>query len=68
MRYSSIAGDMVDEIAWRYYGARDAGTLAAVFAANPGLADYPARLPHGVVITLPDIAPPAPAEGVKLWT
>jgi phage tail protein X len=35
--------------------------------ANRGLADYGAKLPAGLSITLPEITAPAKAKGVKLW-
>jgi len=53
---------------FRHYGALNPATLRAVFEANPGLAEQPVVLPHGITITLPDIVQPAQADsGVALW-
>ena len=66
--YKSRDGDVVDAVAWRYYGRVDAGVLRAVLEANPGLADYGDALPAGVRITLPDLPPAATvSQGVSLW-
>lgn len=66
--YRSREGDVVDEIAWRQYGVVNDDVLAAVFAANPGLADRGAALPAGVLVTLPDIPnPSAQQQAVTLW-
>lgn len=67
--YLSRDGDVLDDIAFRQYGACNADTLAAVLAANPGLAARGVVLPAGVTIVLPDGAPIAPpaSEGVSLW-
>lgn len=67
-QYTSTDGDMVDEIAWRYYGTTAGGQVESVLAANPGLADYGPILPAGVTITLPDVTTAAQtSQGVKLW-
>lgn len=66
--YRTRDGDVVDEIAWRYYGAVDQAILGIVLDANPGLADRGAVLPGGVIITLPDIAQPTTTQkSVSLW-
>lgn len=66
--YSTRAGDVVDDIAFRFYGVEHPETLRAVFDANPGLADRGAILPEGVVILLPDIATPVgKIVAVSLW-
>jgi len=62
--YTTIAGDMVDEICYTYYGYTD-GATELVLAANPGLAALGPILAQGVVITLPVIAAPTP--GNRLW-
>ena len=48
------------------YG-RTQGAVEAVLAANPGLAEYGAILPHGTAVILPDIAAAPVAETVSLW-
>lgn len=47
-------GDTVDLICWRYYGRTERVT-EAVYAANPGLCELGPILPHGLLITLPDV-------------
>lgn len=63
--YTTMSGDMVDEIAFRHYGRTD-GTTEQILAANPGLSDRGAVLPAGVSIILPDVAL-EPLGKVKLW-
>lgn len=68
LTYKTRDGDVVDDIVFRHYGALNPATLRAVFEANPGLAEQPVVLPHGITITLPDIVQPAQADsGVALW-
>ncbi len=65
--YTTIDGDMVDEIAYRAYGYRP-GSVEAVFDGNRGLCEYPPMLPAGVVITLPDLPAVTTAKpSVRLW-
>ncbi len=67
MQYTTKAGDMLDAICWRQYGAGHP-YVEAVLAENPGLAQLGPVLPAGVVITLPEFPDQAPAqETVKLW-
>lgn len=46
--------DTLDALCWRHYG-RTAGVVETVLAANPGLADFGAELPHGTPVELPDL-------------
>lgn len=65
---TTIAGDMVDAIAFDTYGYRP-GSVEAVFEANPGLCEHPPVLPAGLVIVLPELTAtraPQPAP-VRLW-
>ncbi|EQA9897268.1 tail protein X, partial [Escherichia coli] len=39
----------------------------AVLAANPGLAELGAVLPHGTAVELPDVQTAPVAETVNLW-
>ena len=66
--YVTQQGDMVDAIAWRFYGFV-AGAAEAILAANPGLADQPPVLPENLTIQLPDVAATAspPKQTVNLW-
>lgn len=65
--YRTKAGDTVDWICWRRYGAIAAGVVEAVLQANPGLADHGAILPAGIPLSLPDIKAPAKRREVRLW-
>ncbi|SFU79782.1 tail protein X [Pseudoduganella namucuonensis] len=62
----SADGDVLDSLCHAHYG-RLAGTVEAVYAANPGLAARPQPFAAGVVIRLPDLVPPR-ADVVRLWT
>jgi len=66
VQYITRHGDTADLIAFEYYGLTD-GTLEALLAANPGLANYDV-LPAGLTITLPPAPDPVPATTVKLWS
>ncbi len=59
-------GDTVDDICWRHYG-RTQQVVERVYAANPGLAESGAVLPHGRGVTLPDLPDAPAAETVNLW-
>lgn len=65
--YTTSDGDVVDEIAWKFYGTRDGRTVERLLEANPGLAARGAELPAGVSITMPDMPTPATKPGVRLW-
>ncbi|BCS94628.1 hypothetical protein DSLASN_02600 [Desulfoluna limicola] len=65
-QYRSKDGDVVDEVAFHYYGTL-IGTVEAVLEANPGLADHGPVLSAGVLITLPKIQGPVAQEPVRLW-
>ncbi|MGQ7939070.1 tail protein X [Paraburkholderia sp. D1E] len=59
-------GDVLDEICYAVYGSL-AGTVEAVYEANPGLADHEQPFVAGITITLPDVDVPR-NEPVQLWT
>lgn len=59
-------GDTLSAITWRAYGV-SSGMAERVLDANPHLANLPAVLPAGVLITLPPVAPAAPKPVVQLW-
>lgn len=61
-------GDTLDLICWRYYG-RTAGVTESVLAANPGVADLGSILPHGTLVTVPEIKTTTPNQIplVQLW-
>lgn len=66
MKYRTISGQTVDEIAWRHYGDIP-GATEAVLKANCGLADHGPLLPAGLIIELPRYEAPKPTQGIRLW-
>jgi len=66
MNVRAQQGDTLDAVCARYYG-RTEGVFEAVLAANPGLAEYGAVLPHGIVIELPDVQSSPVTETINLW-
>ena len=66
MRIRSLQGDTLDAICARYYG-RTQGVFEAVLAANPGLAELGAVLPHGTAVEMPDVQSSPVKETVNLW-
>lgn len=66
--YRTKDGDMLDAICFERYGATS-GTVEAVLAANPGLAELGPVYDAGVDILLPDIAATAATKTTfSLWT
>ncbi len=65
--YTTVAGDTVDLIAWRYYGALDGRQAERVLEANPGLSARGPVLAAGIAITLPDLSATATTQGTRLW-
>lgn len=64
--YTTRAGDMLDEICWRFYGTEQ--EVIAVLEANPGLVELGEVYPAGIKITLPDkVAAPA-VQPASLWS
>jgi phage tail protein X len=55
----------LDTVCHHYYGHLN-GTVEAVLAANPGLADELQPFRAGVIILLPDL-PAQTLEEVQLW-
>lgn len=68
VEYITTPNEVLDAICHAHYG-EEHGTTELVLAANPGLADYGAHLPEGMVIRLPVIAtdPQPLAQTVSLW-
>lgn len=56
--YTTKELDMVDDIAFFYYGDEEGRT--AIYNANEGLADKGLQLPAGLEIIIPDWEKPAP--------
>jgi phage tail protein X len=65
--YTTKDGDVVDALAYSYYGTLDGRVVEQLLAANKGLSDYGPILPAGVVITLPDITTDSTNQAVRLW-
>ena len=65
IEYTTKKGDMLDAICYEYYKSTD--YMEQVLAYNRGLAAYPAVLPAGVIIQLPEIKKPAKKRKVSLW-
>jgi phage tail protein X len=66
--YVTAQDDMIDAIAWGYYGYA-AGAVEAILALNPGLSLQPPMLPENITIVLPDIAaaPSPPKQTINIW-
>jgi len=64
-RYRTTDGDMLDAICKAEFG--DEALAPAVLDMNPGLAALGPVYPAGVIVALPDIAPPVTAPRVRLW-
>ena len=56
MIYRTVDGDILDDILWNYYQRTD--VLSVVMDFNPGLCEQPVKLPAGLFVYLPYIAPP----------
>jgi len=66
--YNAKAGEMLDEIAAKHYGAVTADVLRQVYAANPALTRAGPILAAGAVVQLPELAQVAATEkGFSLW-
>ena len=65
MTIRTCDGDMLDSICHANYGYM-AGTVEAVFAANPGLASMHQPYVAGLLIVLPDLPEPR-TDIVQLW-
>lgn len=67
MRVVAQAGDTLDYLCWRHYGATDNRVVETVLQANPGLAALGAVLPAGTEVRMPAVAQPAQTRGLRLW-
>ena len=66
MIYTTVKGDVLDEIVYRYYGAT-MGYLAAVYEANRHLADLGDILDADIKITLPNVNRKEERKEISLW-
>ena len=66
-QYATKDGDTLDKIAYRYYGNTNNKVVENIIEANFGITDYPAILPAGVLIELPEVTQSTEKQKVKLW-
>lgn len=66
--YQTCDGDVLDAVCAQHYGTENLSfTVTQVLEANRGLADQGAIYPAGIMITLPDLAPPVEDSPFSLW-
>ena len=67
MKYRTKENETLDLICHNHYNQTN-GTVEKVLAVNPDLADYPAKLPAGLIIHLPNQITTTPIKpSIKLW-
>ena len=67
MKYRTKEGETLDQLCWNHYNQTN-GTVEKVLMAKPELADYPAKLPAGLIIHLPNQIASTPIKpSIKLW-
>lgn len=64
--YTTIGGEVIDQIALRHYGS-PTGSTELILGANPGLAERPVMLPPGVQINLPALPASPSVRPVRLY-
>lgn len=65
--YTTVQGDMVDQIAFHRYGVHE-NTTVLVYKRNPGLVDHGLVLPAGIEVILPVYVKPETKSQISLWT
>jgi len=66
-RYMTLEGDLVDEVAFAFYGTHS-GTTEMLYADNPHLLSLDMILPEGVAIRLRPAAPATATKSqINLW-
>lgn len=65
--YIAKDGDMLDAIAWKYYGGAQSPATEYVLAANQGIADMGLKLSAGTRVILPDLPTPDAKKIIKIW-
>jgi phage tail protein X len=63
--YLTREGEVLDAIAYRLYGTEQA--VHDLLAANPWIAQTPARLPAGLRLTLPPRPAAVKVRTIRLW-
>jgi phage tail protein X len=66
-QYLTKEGDMLDEIAYRYYGSTTNKVVENIIDANFNISNYGPILPSGILIELPEIKQTVEKRKVKLW-
>ncbi|MDH0657529.1 tail protein X [Acinetobacter johnsonii] len=66
-QYLTKAGDMLDEIAYLYYGNTNNKVVERILEVNFSISQYDALLPAGVLIELPEVQQSTETRKVKLW-
>ncbi|MBF0195465.1 MAG: tail protein X [Magnetococcales bacterium] len=66
LQYRTKDDDMLDMICSNHYDHK-LGVTETVYIANPGLAEYGAKLPNGLLINLPEIEVVNIDTTVRLW-
>lgn len=66
-----VQGDglSVDAIIWQRYQRRTPKLVEQTLDLNPGLAELGPTIPHGTVVRIPRLAPPAERQVsvIRLW-
>ncbi len=68
MQVRANQGDTLDALCHRHLGTT-AGVVEQALQLNPGLADHGPILPHGTLVTLPDLQSDVikTVETINLW-
>ena len=66
MQVRAQQNDTLDLLCWRHLGAT-ANVVEAALEINPGLAGLGPVLPHGQLVTLPELAAAKTIPSVNLW-
>ena len=59
--------ERLDRLARRIYGTEQGGTVEALLAANPGLADAGLNVAGGLTVETPEVDLTPPDQTVKPW-
>ena len=68
MKVRANQNDTISDLCYRHLGVAT-GAVEQTLKLNPGIADYGAILPHGLLVELPEITTDAEqtADTVQLW-
>ena len=65
--YTTVQGETLAGVIYRYYGIANEDILRQVLTANPNFSRRPLVLPQGVEIILPDINTDQQIAPIALW-